>query len=84
MRFGVDLTTDHMLEDVGRQFDVTCERIPQIEAMAARKLMHPSRGEQFRSFMLEDCTRKAQSIYDLLLKSTAPRGAVHLIVLSIR
>jgi RNA polymerase primary sigma factor len=53
MRFGIDLNTDHTLEEVGKQFDVTRERIRQIEAKALRKLRHPSRSEQLRSF-LED------------------------------
>ncbi len=54
MRFGIDLTTDHTLEEVGKQFDVTRERIRQIEAKALRKLRHPSRSEQLRSFLVED------------------------------
>lgn len=54
MRFGIDLNTDHTLEEVGKQFDVTRERIRQIEAKALRKLRHPSRSEQLRSFLLED------------------------------
>jgi len=53
MRFGIDMTTDHTPEGVGKQFDVTRERFRQIEAKALRKLRHPSRGEQLRSF-LED------------------------------
>jgi len=53
MRFGIDMDTDHTLEEVGKQFDVTRERIRQIEAKALRKLRHPSRSEQLRSF-LED------------------------------
>jgi RNA polymerase primary sigma factor len=54
MRFGIDMTTDHTLEEVGKQFDVTRERIRQIEAKALRKLRHPSRSEQLRSFLIED------------------------------
>jgi RNA polymerase sigma factor (sigma-70 family) len=54
MRFGIDLSTDHTLEEVGKQFDVTRERIRQIEAKALRKLRHPSRSEQLRSFLVED------------------------------
>jgi RNA polymerase primary sigma factor len=54
MRFGIDLTTDHTLEEVGKQFDVTRERIRQIEAKALRKLRHPSRSEQLRSFLVEE------------------------------
>ena len=54
MRFGIDLSTDHPLEEVGKQFDVTRERIRQIEAKALRKLRHPSRSEQLRSFLIED------------------------------
>ncbi|ALG67615.1 RNA polymerase sigma factor RpoD [Beggiatoa leptomitoformis] len=51
MRFGIDMSTDHTLEEVGKQFDVTRERIRQIEAKALRKLRHPSRSEQLRSFL---------------------------------
>lgn len=51
MRFGIDMNTDHTLEEVGKQFDVTRERIRQIEAKALRKLRHPSRSETLRSFM---------------------------------
>jgi len=51
MRFGIGMNTDHTLEEVGKQFDVTRERIRQIEAKALRKLRHPSRSEQLRSFL---------------------------------
>ena len=51
MRFGIDMNTDHTLEEVGKQFDVTRERIRQIEAKALRKLRHPTRSEQLRSFL---------------------------------
>ena len=51
MRFGIDMPTDHTLEEVGKQFDVTRERIRQIEAKALRKLRHPNRSEQLRSFL---------------------------------
>ncbi len=54
MRFGIDMNTDHTLEEVGKQFDVTRERIRQIEAKALRKLRHPSRSDQLRSFLLEE------------------------------
>jgi RNA polymerase primary sigma factor len=54
MRFGIDMNTDHTLEEVGKQFDVTRERIRQIEAKALRKLRHPSRSEQLRSFLDHD------------------------------
>jgi RNA polymerase primary sigma factor len=54
MRFGIDMNTDHTLEEVGKQFDVTRERIRQIEAKALRKLRHPTRSETLRSFMRED------------------------------
>jgi len=54
MRFGIDMNTDHTLEEVGKQFDVTRERIRQIEAKALRKLRHPTRSDQLRSFLLED------------------------------
>jgi len=51
MRFGIDMNTDHTLEEVGKQFDVTRERIRQIEAKALRKLRHPSRSDHMRSFL---------------------------------
>jgi len=51
MRFGIDMNTDHTLEEVGKQFDVTRERIRQIEAKALRKLRHPTRSDQLRSFL---------------------------------
>ena len=54
MRFGIDMNTDHTLEEVGKQFDVTRERIRQVEAKALRKLRHPSRSEQLRSFLMDD------------------------------
>ena len=53
MRFGIDMNTDHTLEEVGKQFDVTRERIRQIEAKALRKLRHPSRSEHLKSFLDE-------------------------------
>ncbi|MES2661896.1 MAG: RNA polymerase sigma factor RpoD [Pseudomonadota bacterium] len=54
MRFGIDMNTDHTLEEVGKQFDVTRERIRQIEAKALRKLRHPSRSKLLRSFLDSD------------------------------
>ena len=54
MRFGIEMNTDHTLEEVGKQFDVTRERIRQIEAKALRKLRHPSRSDQLRSFLIDD------------------------------
>jgi len=51
MRFGIDMNTDHTLEEVGKQFDVTRERIRQIEAKALRKLRHPTRSERLKSFL---------------------------------
>lgn len=54
MRFGIDMPSDHTLEEVGKQFDVTRERIRQIEAKALRKLRHPSRSEHLRSFLEND------------------------------
>jgi len=54
MRFGIDLNTDHTLEEVGKQFNVTRERIRQIEAKALRKLRHPSRANYLRSFLLDE------------------------------
>ena len=53
MRFGIDMNTDHTLEEVGKQFDVTRERIRQIEAKALRKLRHPSRSETLKTFVAE-------------------------------
>ena len=53
MRFGIDMNTDHTLEEVGKQFDVTRERIRQIEAKALRKLRHPTRSDYLRSFLDE-------------------------------
>jgi RNA polymerase primary sigma factor len=54
MRFGIDMNTDHTLEEVGKQFDVTRERIRQIEAKALRKLRHPTRAEKLQGFMEDD------------------------------
>jgi len=54
MRFGIDMNTDHTLEEVGKQFDVTRERIRQIEAKALRKLRQPSRADDLRSFLIDD------------------------------
>jgi RNA polymerase primary sigma factor len=54
MRFGIDMNTDHTLEEVGKQFDVTRERIRQIEAKALRKLRHPTRAEPLRSFLPQE------------------------------
>ena len=51
MRFGIDMNTDHTLDEVGKQFDVTRERIRQIEAKALRKLRHPSRSDHLRRFL---------------------------------
>ena len=51
MRFGIEMSTDHTLEEVGKQFDVTRERIRQIEAKALRKLRHPSRSHRLRAFL---------------------------------
>jgi RNA polymerase primary sigma factor len=58
MRFGIDMNTDHTLEEVGKQFDVTRERIRQIEAKALRKLRHPTRSEPLRSFLDTDGTKQ--------------------------
>jgi len=60
MRFGIDMNTDHTLEEVGKQFDVTRERIRQIEAKALRKLRHPSRAENLRSFLSDDNNNDSQ------------------------
>ncbi len=54
MRFGIDMNTDHTLEEVGKQFAVTRERIRQIEAKSLRKLRHPNRADQLRCFLVED------------------------------
>jgi RNA polymerase primary sigma factor len=54
MRFGIDMNTDHTLEEVGKQFNVTRERIRQVEAIALRKLRHRTRSDQLRSFLVED------------------------------
>ena len=51
MRFGIEMSTDHTLEEVGKQFDVTRERIRQIEAKAIRKLKHPSRSDKLRTYL---------------------------------
>ncbi len=64
MRFGIDMNTDHTLEEVGKQFDVTRERIRQIEAKALRKLRHPSRSDNLRSFIdaeAQDSTSSSES-----------------------
>ena len=53
MRFGIGMNTDHTLEEVGKQFDVTRERIRQIEAKALRKLRHPSRSGHLKTFLDE-------------------------------
>ena len=58
MRFGIEMNTDHTLEEVGKQFDVTRERIRQIEAKALRKLRHPSRSELLFSFLEQDKEKK--------------------------
>lgn len=60
MRFGIDMNTDHTLEEVGKQFDVTRERIRQIEAKALRKLRHPSRAENLRSFLSDENNNESQ------------------------
>ena len=54
MRFGIEMNTDHTLEEVGKQFDVTRERIRQIEAKALRKLRHPTRSERLKTFLDKD------------------------------
>jgi RNA polymerase primary sigma factor len=62
MRFGINMNTDHTLEEVGKQFDVTRERIRQIEAKALRKLRHPSRSEQLRCFWTVNKNRALSSV----------------------
>ena len=64
MRFGIDTLTDHTLEEVGRQFDVTRERIRQIEAKAIRKLRQPNRADKLRSFL--ESFSKIENIEELL------------------
>ncbi|HEC20133.1 MAG TPA: RNA polymerase sigma factor RpoD [Gammaproteobacteria bacterium] len=61
MRFGIDMNTDHTLEEVGKQFDVTRERIRQIEAKALRKLRHPSRSDSLRSFIDAETPEQSSS-----------------------
>lgn len=61
MRFGIDMNTDHTLEEVGKQFDVTRERIRQIEAKALRKLRHPSRSDNLRSFIDSEASESSSS-----------------------
>jgi len=61
MRFGIDMNTDHTLEEVGKQFDVTRERIRQIEAKALRKLRHPSRSDNLRSFIDSETSEQSSS-----------------------
>ena len=61
MRFGIDMNTDHTLEEVGKQFDVTRERIRQIEAKALRKLRHPSRSDNLRSFIDAEASESSSS-----------------------
>jgi RNA polymerase primary sigma factor len=73
MRFGIDMNTDHTLEEVGKQFDVTRERIRQIEAKALRKLRHPNRSEQLRSFLdLELVGAGVHSGFSLYLNASGP------------
>jgi RNA polymerase primary sigma factor len=60
MRFGIEMNTDHTLEEVGKQFDVTRERIRQIAATALRTLRHPSRSEKLRCFLEGECARRAR------------------------
>jgi RNA polymerase sigma factor (sigma-70 family) len=73
MRFGIEMNTDHTLEEVGKQFDVTRERIRQIEAKALRKLRHPSRSEKLRSFL--ECTKRNSDSPKATPPHTAPPGA---------
>ena len=62
MRFGIDMNTDHTLEEVGKQFDVTRERIRQIEAKALRKLRQPSRADDLRSFLVDGEDEEEESV----------------------
>ena len=73
MRFGIDMNTDHTLEEVGKQFDVTRERIRQIEAKALRKLRHPTRSDYLRSFLDEGVEPR---IVELLPPRRADGGRV--------
>ena len=86
MRFGIDMASDHTLEEVGKQFDVTRERIRQIEAKALRKLRHPSRSEHLRSFLENDwlITTQITTIVWLFLclkKPPSPSSTPKLILL---
>ncbi|MGD9108904.1 MAG: RNA polymerase sigma factor RpoD [Gammaproteobacteria bacterium] len=75
MRFGIDMNTDHTLEEVGKQFDVTRERIRQIEAKALRKLRHPSRSERMQSFLDEytDNKHSTTALYEKKHKKIADK-----------
>ncbi len=78
MRFGLDTTSDHTLEEVGKQFDVTRERIRQLESKAMRKLMHPSRADKLRPFL--ERSAKARSTPPLSTpysRPTAPHRPDH-------
>src|SRR4029078_1926599 len=77
MRFGIDMNTDHTLEEVGKQFDVTRERIRQIEAKALRKLRHPSRSEQLRSFLIEDRLRRQEQSMTPSAAEARPAALTH-------
>jgi RNA polymerase sigma factor RpoD-like protein len=76
MRFGIDMNTDHTLEEVGKQFDVTRERIRQIEAKALRKLRHPTRSDFLRSFLDGATPRAALHCFPkcIMRRWTAPRA----------
>ena len=73
MRFGIEMSTDHTLEEVGKQFDVTRERIRQIEAKAIRKLKHPSRSRIAERTVLFADLRGSTSLYETLGNAGPPR-----------
>jgi RNA polymerase primary sigma factor len=73
MRFGIDMNTDHTLEEVGKQFDVTRERIRQIEAKALRKLRHPSRSERMQSFLDEHLDIDHSAAYEKKRKAISDK-----------
>jgi DNA-binding CsgD family transcriptional regulator len=74
MRFGIEMNTDHTLEEVGKQFDVTRERIRQIEAKALRKLRHPSRSDKLRSFLEHRCRFISRCVQTNVAQMSGQRG----------
>ena len=74
MRFGIGMNNDHTLEEVGKQFDVTRERIRQIEAKALRKLRHPSRSDVLKSFLHGESFFKIQKSYHFFWRACSSVG----------